>query len=109
MKNTKKKPDGTDYALIISLVLIILFTIAVLVVFWHTGAEPSTLVGSFFLAFTFEGGFCAYIEGKKQKRKELEEKDERRAHSENYSSLDRGFDNLFPDSLAEDQGGSGEA
>lgn len=109
MKKSKKKPAGTDYALIISLVLIIIFTIVVLVVFWHTGAEPSTLVGSFFLAFTFEGGFCAYIEGKKQKRKELEEKDERGSHSEDNCSTDRGTDHIFPDPLVEDEGGSGEA
>lgn len=55
-----------------------LFTIGILVVFWHTGAEPGVLVGAWFAFTTGELWALAKItctkEGKKsQKDEEVEE------------------------------------
>lgn len=44
---------GLDIALIVMSVLFVLFTAAVLAVYWHTGSEPAVLVG----------GWCASVLG----------------------------------------------
>lgn len=44
---------GLDIALVVMSILFVLFTAAVLVVYWHTGSEPAVLVG----------GWCASVLG----------------------------------------------
>jgi hypothetical protein len=60
---------------IVSLIVIlnVLFTIGVLVVFWHTGSEPSSLVVAWFGSFTAE---LWIISGIKKKKIEKEKQDE---------------------------------
>lgn len=52
---------------VVTLILLVamIFSAAVLVIFWHTGAEPSTLVSCFFGAVIGELWFLAGIKKKK--------------------------------------------
>lgn len=60
-KKIPKKLNGLDKYLIASFVILILFTIAVLIIFAFTGNEPTVLVGCFFGAFGGEVFLCARI------------------------------------------------
>lgn len=51
------------------IILNVLFTIGVLAVFWHTGNEPSVLVGAF---FGFTTGELFMLSGIKKKKIEKE-------------------------------------
>ena len=58
-KNDNKFLDTIIY---MNIALLVVFTIIVLVIFTNNGGiEPSTLIHSFFLAFGFENGLCAWI------------------------------------------------
>lgn len=49
-------------------VFLVLFVVAVLVVFWHTSAEPSALVASVFAFCSIEGGILGLIKVTKEKK-----------------------------------------
>ena len=51
--STTKQDKTLNTALLIMTALFVLFTAAVLIVYWHTGSEPSVLVG----------GWCASVLG----------------------------------------------
>ena len=53
------------------ILLNIVFATAVLFVFWHTGAEPSTLVVSWFAFTSSELIATAFIKGKKIRKEML--------------------------------------
>ena len=57
----KKKLNDLDKYLIFAFTCLVLFTIAVLVIFVITGNEPAVLVGCFFAAFGGEILMCALI------------------------------------------------
>ena len=57
----KKLQHDLDKYLIFSFVTLILFTIAILIIFAVTGSEPTVLVGCFFTAFGGEIFACARI------------------------------------------------
>lgn len=100
MKDNKNKV--TDVVMILSAILLIIFTITILIIFCITGQEPATLVASFFAAFGVEGGYCAFI----WQRKRKERLDERRDISESSVDLDQcnGDDSdLLSDSMVEDE------
>lgn len=103
MKEKKKNPNRvTDIVMILSAILLIIFTIVVLVIFCITGQEPSTLVAAFFAAFGVEGGYCTFI----WQRKRKERLDERRNISEGCDDTDQfdGYDSdLLSDTLVEDE------
>ena len=50
---------------ILIITLNVLFTVGVLAVFWHTGSEPTVLVGSFFAFTTGELWLLSGIKKKK--------------------------------------------
>lgn len=52
------------------LIILMLFVIGVLIVFWHTGSEPSTLVASVFAFCGVEGGLMAWIKTTKVRKGE---------------------------------------
>lgn len=56
-----KKLNTMDKILMIMAILLILFTIAMIVIFCLYQAVPDSLVTAFFTAFGAEGGFCAVI------------------------------------------------
>ncbi len=57
----KKEFTGLDKYLIFTFVSLILFTIAILIIFVITHEEPAVLVGCFFAAFASEVYHCAKI------------------------------------------------
>lgn len=73
----KHKDGSICYSKIIVAAIILLnviFTIAVLAVFWHTGSEPGVLIGAWF-AFT-TGELWALASIKKCKQSTTENKEE---------------------------------
>jgi len=65
-----KKGQFSKVVVVTVLMLNILFTISVLVVFWHTSTEPSSLIASWFAFTTSELGLTAFVKGKKIKKGE---------------------------------------
>lgn len=100
----KNKNHVTDIVMVLSAILLIIFTITILVIFCKTGQEPATLVASFFAAFGVEGGYCAFI----WRTKRRDRLDERRnicegdPDSDQYSGDDS---DLLSDPLVEDESG----
>ena len=63
-----KKMGGMDKVLIFEAVILIAYTIADLVVFWHTGSEPYTLTGCVFGVCGIENGVMGWIKTNKEKQ-----------------------------------------
>ena len=57
-----------DKVLILEAVVLILYTAADLVVFWHTGNEPATLTACVFGVCGFENGVMGWIKTTKEKQ-----------------------------------------
>lgn len=77
------KQDKTlNRALIIMTTLFVLFTIAVLVVYWHTGSEPTVLVGGWCASVLGEIVACTRIKLGKQRDKYHERYEDDRSGSE---------------------------
>lgn len=74
-----KKLNDLDKYLIFSFSSAIIFTIAVLVIFAFTGAEPSTLIVSFFALFGGEVVLAALIKKLKLDKQCKEVKDDNEA------------------------------
>lgn len=73
-KDKEKNNITTDKALIFSAIMIILFTIAMIIMFYYFQSVPDSLVVAFFAAFACEGGYCAFIHKiKKQVESEMED------------------------------------
>lgn len=68
MAKNKKKLPALDKYVIFSLSCILVFTIAILVIFAITGAEPTALVTCFFSAFAGELFMLAMIKRLKLKK-----------------------------------------
>lgn len=67
---TEKKQDRTlNKALLIMTALFVLFTAAVLIVYWHTGSEPTVLVGGWCASVLGEIVACTRIKIGKQRDK----------------------------------------
>ena len=67
-KPPKKKMGTMDKVLILEAVVLILYTAADLVVFWHTGNEPATLTACVFGVCGFENGVMGWIKTTKEKQ-----------------------------------------
>lgn len=73
----KKKLHDLDKYLIISIIVLLAYTVAVLIIFAVSGNEPGVLTGCVFAAFAGEIWACAWIKKLKlQKEKELTNKKE---------------------------------
>ena len=71
MAAAKKRKMGTmDKVLVLEAVVLILYTVADLVGFWHTGAEPYTLTGCVFAVCGLENGVMGWIKTNKDKAAE---------------------------------------
>lgn len=64
---TKKKMGVMDKVLILEAVLLIAYTVADLVVFWHTSGEPTTLTACVFGVCGLENGVMGWIKTNKDK------------------------------------------
>ena len=74
-KNKPIKSAGGQYSkMIVSFVILanVIFTLLVLITFWRTGSEPSTLIGAWFSFTTIELWSLARIKGKKEETKQKE-------------------------------------
>ena len=67
-KAAEKKMGTMDKVLILEAVVLILYTAADLVVFWHTGNEPDTLTACVFGVCGFENGVMGWIKTTKEKQ-----------------------------------------
>lgn len=65
-----KKGHYSKFLVSLVILLNVIFAIAVLIVFWHTGAEPSALVAAWFAFTTGELWLLAAIKKAKVKRKD---------------------------------------
>ena len=77
MVSTSKQDRTLNRALLIMTALFVLFTAAVLIVYWHTGSEPTVLVGGWCASVLGEIVACTRIKLGKQRdkyHKEYEEK-----------------------------------
>ena len=69
-KRRKRAPMGVmDTILIIELIAIVLYIVVDFWVFWHVGAEPSTLTMGFFAVCGGENGFMAWIKTRKEQER----------------------------------------
>lgn len=66
-KPPKKGIGAMDKILILEAILLIAYTIADLIVFWHTGAEPYTLTTCVFAVCGLENGVMGWIKTNKDK------------------------------------------
>jgi len=62
-----KKMGVMDKVLILEGVILVAYTVADLVVFWHTGAEPTTLTACVFGVCGLENGVMGWIKTNKDK------------------------------------------
>lgn len=69
-KAAEKKMGTMDKVLVLEAILLISYTVADLIVFWHTGAEPCTLTGCVFAVCGLENGVMGWIKTNKDKAAE---------------------------------------
>ena len=62
-------PGVMDTILVIELIVIVLYIAVDFWVFWHIGAEPSTLTMGFFAVCGGENGFMAWIKTRKEQER----------------------------------------
>lgn len=63
----KKRLGVMDRVLIIEIVVLLVYTVADMIVFWHTGSEPTTLTACIFAAAGLENGVLGWIKTNKDK------------------------------------------
>lgn len=88
MKKTQqnKKIGVMDRILVVVAIILVLFTIAVFVVFWHTGTEPAVLVGCVFGVCGVEYGIMGWIKTTKER---IAEREERGAANQSQQNPDK--------------------
>lgn len=64
----RKKMGTMDKVLILEAVILVAYTVAALIVFWHTGAEPATLTSCVFGVCGIENGVMGWIKTTKEKQ-----------------------------------------
>ena len=71
----KKKMGVMDKVLILEVVILVAYTTADLIVFWHTGSEPATLTACVFGVCGIENGVMGWIKTSKDKAAEAAKAD----------------------------------
>ena len=71
----KKKMGVMDKVLILEAVILVVYTAADLIVFWHTGNEPATLTACVFGVCGLENGVMGWIKTNKDKAAEAAKAD----------------------------------
>ena len=69
-KQAKAKLGTMDKILVLEAVFLVSYTVADLVVFWHTGSEPATLTSCVFGVCGLENGVMGWIKTNKDKAAE---------------------------------------
>lgn len=70
LRGEGKKMGTMDKVLILEAVILVAYTVAALVVFWHTGNEPATLTACVFGVCGLENGVMGWIKTNKDKTAE---------------------------------------
>lgn len=70
LRGEGKKMGTMDKVLILEAVILVVYTVAALVVFWHTGNEPATLTACVFGVCGLENGVMGWIKTNKDKAAE---------------------------------------
>ena len=70
LRGEGKKMGTMDKVLVLEAVILVVYTVAALVVFWHTGNEPATLTASVFGVCGLENGVMGWIKTNKDKAAE---------------------------------------
>ena len=78
----KKRLGVMDRVLIIEIVVLLVYTVADMIVFWHTGSEPTTLTTCIFAAAGLENGVLGWIKTNKDKIQSKQDQDKEREDSE---------------------------
>lgn len=66
-RETQKKIGVMDKVLVLEAVILLAYTVADMVVFWHTGSEPYTLTGCVFGVCGIENGVMGWIKTNKDR------------------------------------------
>ena len=69
----KKKLNFSDGAVIVSAIMILIFTIVMIVTYWKFQSVPDVLIGAFYTCFSFEGGYLTYIYKTRKSNKEVDD------------------------------------
>ena len=70
LRGEGKKMGTMDKVLVLEAVILVVYTVAALVVFWHTGNEPATLTACVFGVCGLENGVMGWIKTNKDKAAE---------------------------------------
>ena len=70
LRGEGKKMGTMDKVLVLEAVILVVYTVAALVVFWHTGNEPATLTACVFGVCGLENGVMGWIKTNKDKTAE---------------------------------------
>lgn len=70
LRGEGKKMGTMDKVLVLEAVILVVYTVATLVVFWHTGNEPATLTACVFGVCGLENGVMGWIKTNKDKAAE---------------------------------------
>ena len=81
-KPPKQKMGTMDRILVLEAVFLVAYTVADLVVFWHTGSEPATLTGCVFGVCGLENGVMGWIKTNKDKQQDRKWAEEDRQRME---------------------------
>lgn len=74
LRGESKRMGTMDKVLILEAVTLVVYTVAALVVFWHTGSEPATLTACVFGVCGLENGVMGWIKTNKDKAAEAANK-----------------------------------
>lgn len=75
LRGEGKKMGTMDKVLVLEAVILVVYTVAALVVFWHTGNEPATLTACVFGVCGLENGVMGWIKTNKDKAAEAAKAD----------------------------------
>lgn len=74
LRGESRRMGTMDKVLILEAVTLVVYTVAALVVFWHTGSEPATLTACVFGVCGLENGVMGWIKTNKDKAAEAANK-----------------------------------
>ena len=94
-KPPKKKMGTMDRILVLEAVFLVAYTVADLVVFWHTGSEPATLTGCVFGVCGLENGVMGWIKTNKDKQQDRKWAEEDRQRMEREAQQPADFEPSF--------------
>lgn len=78
----RKRLGVMDRILIVEIVVLLVYAVADMIVFWHTGAEPTALTACIFAAAGLENGVMGWIKTNKDRLQGENEQEKEKEDSE---------------------------